>query len=713
MGSLGGGFLVGFNNGIAMLHGDVMHVQDVESVDLSSEATSRPIQPIRIARKSNPLSALQLSPRRAAAGSEEPQPERDADDVSPPDTSRSSLRNILVKMRSGFTGAAAIPSAAQSKMATEKGEDARLPLTERKEAGIRALEALRESLTGVRGGKPIVARGFSMSRFPKRDSAVLGAHGAHGEASAAASASDGEPARAPSHPNFWANSRPSPSASSSHLLAHASWTDELEFVYDLLRSEELHRMLAVADASWESNEDIRSKLSSKEMRDYIRAIFSPEAMTEEHYTESQHVTEGQHADRLAHPSATRGDVHQRLRAPSRPSISTDRVSRRPSSSAARRLARRSLADDDTETVATLFSSLQLSSNAQVHKWRERILAGDEDLSIFELTTTVPDSLTFVAMIVFTRHKLNETFGIGFVRMASFCKALNAGYRDSNPFHNRLHAADVAYVMHLFVLHSGIVEQRSLEPFHVLAMIFGALVHDFRHPGVTSAFLSSTSDPLALTYNDRSILENFHAAEAFKLMQQAQYNIFRALDPKQARELRSLVVRMVLATDMADHFAQVTELVSTVPKAHPQSSASDAAPEPVANGTPSKGPHAHIERDRLLSILMHCADISHPFRDLSSHVDFSVRIRDEFFNQGDLERKRKMEVSPMFDRTLYEGEVKFAAQQLGFIQAIVQPLLEAVCGHFPALRERFVPRLERTISYWLQVQASAPEDKASS
>lgn len=64
--------------------------------------------------------------------------------------------------------------------------------------------------------------------------------------------------------------------------------------------------------------------------------------------------------------------------------------------------------------------------------------------------------------------------------------------------------------------------------------------------------------------------------------------------------------------------------------------------------------AHIERDRVLAILMHTADISHPFRQLDAHVNFSIRIRDEFFAQGDLERKRNMDVSPMFDRHCYGG-----------------------------------------------------------
>ncbi|KAJ1624321.1 hypothetical protein T492DRAFT_882070, partial [Pavlovales sp. CCMP2436] len=91
------------------------------------------------------------------------------------------------------------------------------------------------------------------------------------------------------------------------------------------------------------------------------------------------------------------------------------------------------------------------------------------------------------------------------------------------------------------------------------------------------------------------------------MQQAQYNIFHALDPKQQRELRALV-----------HFGQVTELVSSAPTLSEQA---EAAATTLDGGKPtsagSKGPPP-IATDRLLSILMHTADISHPFRQLDSH-----------------------------------------------------------------------------------------------
>ena len=352
-------------------------------------------------------------------------------------------------------------------------------------------------------------------------------------------------------------------------------------------------MLAVADASWDSSEGMRTKLASKDLRDYFRAIFSPDAMPAEaddqllaHERQTNECAGGgvgagggagdEGGFSSAHIAVAngrapiRGDVAQRLRAPSRFSLggaSRPVGSRRSSSSAAivRRAARRSLADEDTSMVPVLLASLASADDARILRWSGEIAAGDEDISILDLSRVVADPLTFVAMVLFSRHKLNDTFGIGFARMQSFCKALNAGYRDSNAFHNQVHAADVCYAMHVFILHSGVVEQRGLEPFHILAVLFGALVHDFRHPGVTNTFLITTADPLALTYNDRSVLENYHAAEAFKLMQHAQYNLLRALDGKQQRELRTLVVKLILSTDMAEHFGQVTELVSTAPK----------------------------------------------------------------------------------------------------------------------------------------------------
>lgn len=75
-----------------------------------------------------------------------------------------------------------------------------------------------------------------------------------------------------------------------------------------------------------------------------------------------------------------------------------------------------------------------------------------------------------------------------------------------PYHNNLHSADVA--------HSTSVLLDTLQifsPLEVFAAVVAAIVHDVDHPGRTNTFLVKRGAPLALLYNDRSVLENHHVS----------------------------------------------------------------------------------------------------------------------------------------------------------------------------------------------------------
>ena len=69
----------------------------------------------------------------------------------------------------------------------------------------------------------------------------------------------------------------------------------------------------------------------------------------------------------------------------------------------------------------------------------------------------------------------------------------------------------------------------LTPYDMAAMILSAAVHDFDHPGVNNPYLINTKHFLALRYNDRSVLEHYHIASAFEIMQKKDMNIFANLD----------------------------------------------------------------------------------------------------------------------------------------------------------------------------------------
>lgn len=53
--------------------------------------------------------------------------------------------------------------------------------------------------------------------------------------------------------------------------------------------------------------------------------------------------------------------------------------------------------------------------------------------------------------------------------------------------------------------------------------------------------------------------------------------------------------------------------------------------------------------QVLRNMVHCADLSNPTKPLDLYRQWTDRIMDEFFHQGDREREKGMEISPMCDK----------------------------------------------------------------
>ena len=74
-----------------------------------------------------------------------------------------------------------------------------------------------------------------------------------------------------------------------------------------------------------------------------------------------------------------------------------------------------------------------------------------------------------------------------------------------------------------------------------------------------------SSPLqALLYNDRSVLENHHAASAWNLfMSRPEYNFLINLEHVEFKRFRFLVIEAILATDLKKHFDFLAEFNAKV------------------------------------------------------------------------------------------------------------------------------------------------------
>ena len=55
------------------------------------------------------------------------------------------------------------------------------------------------------------------------------------------------------------------------------------------------------------------------------------------------------------------------------------------------------------------------------------------------------------------------------------------------------------------------------------------------------------------------------------------------------------------------------------------------------------------RQEFLNVLIHTADVSNPSKPLEIYKQWAKRVVDEFFKQGDLEKRQDMPVSFNFDR----------------------------------------------------------------
>ncbi|XP_028328537.1 calcium/calmodulin-dependent 3',5'-cyclic nucleotide phosphodiesterase 1C isoform X5 [Gouania willdenowi] len=287
-------------------------------------------------------------------------------------------------------------------------------------------------------------------------------------------------------------------------------------------------------------------------------------------------------------------------------------------------------------VGLSYPASVISVLKNVDKWSFDVFALNE--------SSGEHALKFIFYELLTRYDLISRFKIPISAVVSFVEALEVGYsKHKNPYHNLMHAADVTQTVHYLLLKTGMVHW--LTELEIFAMIFAAAVHDYEHTGTTNNFHIQTRSDTAILYNDRSVLESHHVSAAYRLLQEDdEMNILYNLSKDDWRELRALVVEMVLATDMSCHFQQVKAMKNFLQQ-----------PE-------------GIDKPKALSLLLHTADISHPAKSWDLHHRWTTSLLEEFFRQGDKEAELGLPFSPLCDRK----STMVAQSQIGFIDFIVVP-----------------------------------------
>ena len=288
---------------------------------------------------------------------------------------------------------------------------------------------------------------------------------------------------------------------------------------------------------------------------------------------------------------------------------------------------------------------------------------------FELSD-LPHPLASVMFFCIRNTGLLKRLQISAATLWMFLTIVDGRYAD-NPYHNLFHVTSVVHGVHMLMTFGGI----DLDDITQLACYVAAGVHDLMHPGLNNEFLINTKDSLAITYNDTSPLENFHAASAFQIMCAPACNFISNLSSRDQRRFRNTVIDQVLTTDMKLHFDVQSRF------------------NLLFCDPPRQMADSHIKV--LTQLMLKCADLSHTTYPWMSHRVWCDRLQNEMFLQGDLESKNDIPVSVNNDRKSQRDVIK---SQIGFFEVIVIPLYVSLTQAYP-LASPYLSGAQSNLQKW--------------
>jgi cAMP-specific phosphodiesterase 4 len=101
-----------------------------------------------------------------------------------------------------------------------------------------------------------------------------------------------------------------------------------------------------------------------------------------------------------------------------------------------------------------------------------------------------------------------------------------------------------------------------------------------------------------------------------------------------------------------------------------------------------------DRMLVLKMALKCADIGHTSKTKELHLEWTQRVSEEFYRQGDEEAKHGLTVSPFMNRK----DASIAKSQCGFIGFLVQPLFVSFAEQFPDIQP-LVEQVDSNLNYW--------------
>ena len=290
----------------------------------------------------------------------------------------------------------------------------------------------------------------------------------------------------------------------------------------------------------------------------------------------------------------------------------------------------------------------------------------------------------ICFFVFNSFGLLERFKITNELFFTFLYRLRSSYNEP-PYHNWIHAIDVLQYVSYQVRATN--ADHILTQLELLAVCVAAICHDVGHEGFNNAFNINAETPLGILFKDRSVMETYHCAMTFTIINNPECNIFHSLTHKELQIIWKWIIHLILATDMSIHFKLINK-----------------AKEVLEQGALN----LKEESDRLMAmeLIIKVADISNVSRPFELADQWCEVLSEEFWRQGD----REKELGLPYSDALTNREVNNKAQgQINFYTFVCLPLYTIIARIFPELKPN-LDSLSNNLEQWKKIKAKEDEEK---
>ena len=282
-------------------------------------------------------------------------------------------------------------------------------------------------------------------------------------------------------------------------------------------------------------------------------------------------------------------------------------------------------------------------------------------------------------------ELLETFKVPNEKWFRFLMEVSQTYKKV-PYHNWYHAVDVTQFVTYQIKTAGF--DKIINKFELFGFIIAAICHDANHDGFTNVYNEKAETPLGILFKNQSVMETHHCAIAISVISKEECNLFTNLTSQEYRNMWTLIIRLILITDMAKHFDFLKQV----------------------NGLLDQGPintEDYDNRVTCMQLILKCADISNVSRPFELADRWCDVLCEEFFRQGDLEMANGMEyTSPLNDREHLDKP----KSQIGFYTFVCLPLFETAARAFPALQVN-VDQVKSNLAVWKAATAAREAEEA--